>query len=342
MTRFSRHLSGAPLSLAFAAAAAALPCGAFAQSNVTLYGLVDGSVGQFQNAGQPKIKKQQSGNMTTSFIAFKGSEDLGGGLKAMFNLESFIGADSGQVLGRTPTTFWDRQSNVGLGGSFGSIFLGNNTTDLFIQGLSYNPFASSMAFSPTMRHMFSAYGTAGGGATSWLNSVQYFSPTIGGLNFGLQGAAGEGTGKSSWAGSASYSGGPLSVGAVYQRYRYGASPTDRATWDVGGTYDFGPVKLYAQYGKTEEKLTATQFDAKFYQVGAKVPIGAGAILASYGQDKYDSQSIGAGTDYTNKLFSAGYDYFLSKRTDLYAVYMLDKTTNLSNGNTFVAGMRHRF
>jgi predicted porin len=339
MTRFSRRLSGAPLSLAFAAAAA-LPCGAFAQSSVTLYGLVDASVGSFQNAGAARIKKEQSGNMTTSFFAFKGTEDLGGGLKAMFNLESFIGADTGQVLGRTSTTFWDRQSNVGLGGGFGSIFLGNNTTDLFIQGLSYNPFGSSMAFSPTMRHLFSAYGTAGAGATSWLNSVQYFSPTFSGFSFGLQGAAGEGTGKSSYAGSLSYAGGPIEFGAAYQRYRSSAA-TDDKTWDVGGTYDFGVVKLYAQYGKSEEVLAAVPFEAKFYQVGAKVPLGGGAILASYGHDKFDVTGTSVG-DYTNKVFSGGYDYFLSKRTDLYAVYMLDKKTGVSNGNTFAAGIRHRF
>ncbi|TCP05907.1 porin [Caldimonas thermodepolymerans] len=317
------------------AAAACLALGAFgahAQSSVQLYGLIDMSVGSFQNSGADRLTRAESGRMTTSFFAFKGTEDLGGGLKAMFNLEAFLAADTGAAIGRT---FWDRQANVGLGGSFGNVFLGHNTTSMFVQGLMFNPFSSSMTFSPTMRFLYSTaapYAVSAGG-TAWTNSILYTTPNFNGLSGTLQASMKEAAGGSnSYAASVLYAAGPLAAGLVYEKEAIGAA--DQTNLLVSGSYDFEVAKLYAQYGQTKDDAADEKY--KMVQVGATVPLAGGSVLASYGQQNADEADVKV------KTFSLGYDYFLSKRTDLYAVYMYDKAIGLDKGNTFAVGVRHRF
>ena len=118
------------------AAAALLALAAGAQAQVKIYGLVDLAVGSYKVAGQDSITKVQSGNMTTSFLGFSGSEDLGGGLKAEFALETFIAADDGGTIGNNAGGFWGRASNIALSGGFGKVALGQYDNPLFISGLS--------------------------------------------------------------------------------------------------------------------------------------------------------------------------------------------------------------
>ncbi|UUX94014.1 porin [Aquabacterium sp. J223] len=107
---------------------------------------------------------------------------------------------------------------------------------------------------------------------------------------------------------------------------------------VGGAYDFGVAKLFAQYGVVETKVTGPNPEWKIASIGAAVPLGGGKILAQYSHKKRDDLANGP----TSKIATVGYDYNLSKRTDAYAVYMNDKYTNLSTGNTFMVGVRHKF
>lgn len=322
----ARAVSALGLALACTAAAAQ------SSSSVQLYGLIDMSVGSFENSGADRLTRADSGKFTTSFFAFKGTEDLGGGLKAMFNLEAFLAADSGASIGRT---FWDRQSNVGLGGSFGNVFLGHNTTSMFVQGLMFNPFSSSMGFSPTMRFLYSTHApyAVSDGGTAWTNSIFYGTPTFGGFSGTLQASLKEAAGgKNSYAASALYSGGALAAGVVFENEQIGAS--DQKTWLLSGSYDLQVAKLFGQYGQTKDDAGDEKY--KMFQLGASAPLGGGSLLASYGQQKREEADVKV------KTFSFGYDYFLSKRTDLYAVYMYDKVTDLDSGNTFAVGIRHRF
>jgi predicted porin len=112
----------------------------------------------------------------------------------------------------------------------------------------------------------------------------------------------------------------------------------QAAWQLGASYDLKVAKLFGQYGSVETKATA-RVDTDLYQFGASVPVGGlGFILASYGNAKAEV----AGTATTRKTFSLGYDYYLSKSTDVYAVVMNDKQTNLSSGTSVAVGIRARF
>ena len=105
--------------LAVAAAFAAC-CGSAAAQTVQVYGLLDMSAGRFQSPGQPRIWRSESGAMSTSFIGFKGTEDLGGGLKAKFEIDHFLRLDSGSPGRFNGDAFWSRNAYVGLAGAFGA------------------------------------------------------------------------------------------------------------------------------------------------------------------------------------------------------------------------------
>jgi predicted porin len=320
-----------------------------AQSSVSVYGLMDASFGQFQSAGTEKVWKSESGNMTTSFLGFKGAEDLGGGLKARFQIDHFLRLDSGSAGRFTGDAFWARNAFVGLQGAFGATLLGRNTTPLFVSTLAFNAIGDSFGFSPSIRQVLTPNTSQGMlpffGDTGWSNSVLYNSPNYNGASFNLIANLGEGaagaTGKN-FGGNLLYFGGPFGATAAFQKVKNGAFGTpagfsSQDTWQLGGSYDLGVAKLYAQYSSVKTKATVDT-DTKVYGIGATVPIGAGKLLAQYGRAKAD---FGI-SDRTNKTLTLGYDYNLSKNTDVYAVYMNDKITAVDAGNSIAAGIRLRF
>ncbi len=317
-------------------------------SKVSIYGLLDASVGQFQNAGTDRLKALQSGAMSTSFLGFGGAENLGDGLKAVFALEAFLRNDTGDSGRFGGDAFFARAAYVGLSGGFGSLTLGRNGTPLFVTTLLSNAFGDSFGFSPSIRQTFTP---APGmlpffGDTAWNNSIAYGTPSWGGLKANLLVNAGEGTPGSTGpntSASVLYFGGPFAASLAWQKVKnsaFGIPPgwQSQDTWQIGGSYDFTAAKLYAQYEQIKTSATVNT-KTTVYNIGASVPIGAGKVLAQYGHAKAD---FGAGTDATNKTLSLGYDYNLSKRTDVYAVAMQDRQTTLSNGNTLAVGIRTQF
>jgi predicted porin len=348
MTRFS--------ALATAASTAALLATqpAAAQSSVQAYGLIDASVGQFQVAGGAKVKRLDSGNMSTSYLGFKGTEDLGGGLKVGFTLESFLLVDSGGA-GRVPGVdgFWGRNANVNISGGFGNIRLGRMGPPLFVSTLLFNPIGDSFGYSPAIRQYYNApYGTPLVGDSGWNNAIGYTTPRLGGLTATVLVAAGEGaaTARGPNIGAhALYFAGPFAATVAWQKVEaqgtlgraISAFPgfSSQTAWQVGSSFDLKFVKLFGQYGKVATDATA-DVDVKTYQVGASVPIGAGKLLASYGNSQLDFAAPAADT--TSKMMTIAYDYLLSKRTDIYVLYMSDKYTGRSSGNTYAAGIRHTF
>ncbi|SEK98311.1 Outer membrane protein (porin) [Roseateles sp. YR242] len=313
---------------------------AFAQSSVSLYGLVDVSIGASRTAGTAdSIKNVDSGKMTTSFIGFKGSEDLGGGLSAIFQLDSFLRADGGLNGRFTGDSFWARNAWVGLASKeWGSLKLGRNTTPLFVATLSFNPFGDSFGYSPSIRHVFSSNTVTGD--SGWSDSALYTTPLIGGGFVGTAFvAAGEGSGgRNTGLGGGWSDGGPLAGSLVYQKVGKNNGTTavdDTTAWLGSVSYDLSVVKLFGQYAKVDN--TTRNIDYKLYEAGVAVPVGNGKVLAQYGQI---SPSAGG----KRKTITVGYDHSLSKRTDAYVVAMSDKVEGITNGNgySYSVGIRHRF
>lgn len=278
------------------------------------------------------LKGVVSGNMSTSFFDLKGTEDLGGGLSAQFAIESFMRNDTGAAGRFNGDPFWARSAWVGLSSaSLGSLNLGRNTTSLFVNTLIFNAFGDSFGFSPAIRHTFTS-GTVSGD-TGWSDSIKYTSPRLGGLTVTAHLAAGEGDGGRNGGASALYFGGPVALGFAWQRMNKGAAVSDTDSWQLGGSYDFKVTKLFAQYRSVDNNSTGNGYDIT--GIGTSVPIDAGSLLAQWGRISPDTGS-------SRTTFSVGYDYFLSKRTDLYAVYMSDKISGLDTGTNYGLGIRHRF
>jgi predicted porin len=341
-------------SVALAAASLCLSASALAQSSVSLYGLVDVSAGQFQDAGASKVKKAQSGNMSTSHLGFKGLEDLGGGLKAKFAIESFLRADTGESGRFGGDVFWARAAWVGLQGDFGSATIGRTTNQYFVSTLIFNAFGDSFGYSPSIRQMLTPSSIHSQslpflGDTGWSNSALYTSPNMGGVTFNLQGALGEGAagnkGRNIGA-NLLYFGGPFAATVAWQQVKQGTtfSPAiitngfdGQNALQVGASYDAKVVKVFGQYALLKNR-SAVETKSKSWGVGASVPVGPGKVLAQYG----NSTSEYPTSEVVSKILTVGYDYFLSKSSDVYVVAMQDKLTGLASGNTFAAGIKVRF
>ena len=344
------------------AAAALLALAGAAQAQVKLYGMVDMSVGSFEDAHtkgeKARTTQVASGNMMTSYIGLSGSEDLGGGLKAEFALESFLAGDTGSTLNNLAGGFWGRGSFLALSGGFGKVAIGQYDNPLFTSGYTYNPFGSSMMFSPTMRHLYSKE-VAVGFDTGFVNSITYETPNMGGFMATAQFAPKESTAdgtKNSYALAGSYSAGPFSAMLTYVNagitLANTAYVTEQTLWNLGASYDFGVVKAFAQYTDVDydasrdyddvaeeflNTITTGDEKAKIYQIGVSVPLSDKAsVMASFGKLKYKE------ADEADKVFSLGYSYMLSKRTDVYGVFTNNQYTGKDSGQTFAVGIRHNF
>jgi predicted porin len=329
------------------ALALSLPFAASAQSSVMIYGTIDAFAGRVATATAPTaVSAVNSGGMVTSFYGFSGTEALGGGMRATFQIEGFFRGDTGES-GRFPNegTF-SRNANVGLAGSFGTVRLGRIGNPLFIAAGQINPFGGSTRFSPLINQIFTGPGgNATLGDTGWSNSIQYAANPVYDTTFIAQYSLGEqpGAHNNNWAAVAKYVGKELAVTLGAQKVRFGpgisaAVPAQRTAL-AAVSYDFKAVKLFASYSDHEAEVS--ERDGHSVQAGFTVPThgGAGRWMVAWGRLTEKARVV---PKFHRDTASAGYDYNLSPRTDVYAVLMYDKISNASKGNTYVAGIRHRF
>lgn len=321
-----------------------------AQSNVTLYGLVDAWAGSIKAPGADRAWVQQGGGMSTSYWGMKGAEDLGGGTKAIFAIEAFFRTGNGKPGRFDGDTFFARNSYVGLQNDrLGTLTMGRVTTQYFLSTILFNPFGDSYTFSPMVYHVF--LGQVGQGVlgdSGWNNSVQYATPDFGGFQasgtYSFSNTAGQ-FGQNKWSLGGNYFNGPLSATLTYQQIKYDAVVGDLSAIGftsqravlAGAAYDFKFVKLFGQYQHIQNRIVTGNVNMNTGQLGVSVPLGTGSVLASYAYTK----SSGA-SNVRRNTWAVGYDYPLSKRTDVYAAYLNDKISGLSSGNTLGGGVRLRF
>jgi len=332
----------------FAAAVAALAAGgAYAQSSVTLYGVVDAGV-EYQNhqpnqlgqTGSHDVVRLNSGNMSGSRWGLRGVEDLGGGLKGVFVLESGFSVDTG-VSGQSNRLF-GRQAFVGVQSQFGTLTLGRHQTPFYDFGLAFDPMAISSNYSITSQgtefqsradNSVKYIGTFGGLTTSLLYSTG--ANTVGTAS-AYQGISGEVPGSyktgREYSASVVYNGGPFSIGAIFDETNLGnpaiagvdstRAKIQRAS--LAGTYAFGPAKVFAGYryahaldnarlpGGTLANGTVAANVSNLYWLGLGYQLTPALSLtgAAYYQDFRNT-----GADPWSFVVST--DYAFSKRTDAY-------------------------
>jgi len=305
-------------SLWLAASGLALACGAAsAQPSVTVYGFVDQAVGK-----NPGSEVKGVIDSTGSRLGFKGEEDLGDGLKASFLLEHRFSPDTGEAA----SVFWKGGSWVGLSGSFGAVKLGRWWTQAFL----HSQFASDPFEMGTVGLSFGTVGCGGPGGcvgAFWLNNSVSYEFAASGFSIGVQAspespAAGE---RRPWNVGASYSAGGLYVGLSHESTAAPGAKWSHATVN----YDFGALKLITGYGSGTDAAGDAR---RNLIVGLRAPMGQGVLIGSYNQHK------DAGVTVSSKS-SVGYQYFLSKRTKLFATLTSDSKAATSKEG-YDLGMLH--
>jgi predicted porin len=285
-------------------AAACGPLSAAAQGNVTLYGIADAAVA-VENTGAPGAgsrKVLNSGNQSSSRLGFRGVEDLGDGLKAMFNLEAGIGLDKGVA----DSAFFGRRSVVGLEGGFGALTLGRE----------YSPIASVAAATDILGQGF--YGsnlsalTTGRLSRRLSNAVSYKTPSLAGFKASLVASAGEGVaGASKVLGAAAeYKSGPLYLGAGYHTVERVASGNDKE-YAFGLGYTLGSTDIRANYLVADLTGASNKFEQ--FNVGVSYAWGLSRALVNVQQNRREGGAKGT-------ALALSYSYSLSKRTNVYASY----------------------
>jgi predicted porin len=338
--------------------------GAWAQSSMSLYGALDITFGSYQYAGtegsndNKHTTKVDGNQMVTSYIGFKGVEDLGSGLKAGFALETFLQPDTGGSGRNASDVYWGRAANVWLQNSLGKITAGRQGNLLFGQVASYNPLGGAFGFAPAVRLTYGKWGNDRGDS-SWSNAVGYTSPAMGGLTLSGQAQAGESATKaerSSYALGAAYTAGPFSAALGWQTVRSAEAPKpapaagSRQTFGLGSVgFDAGFAKLFGQYGQFEDRgFGASSMLTSLYQLGAAIPFGANCkLLTSVGQSKEKPIDNGTVVKAKHTIATVAYDHWLSKRTDVYVALMSDKEdretgTPFKSGLSYAVGVRHTF
>ena len=338
-----------------------------AQSSVTMYGVLDITFGSFQlsnSTGVKPVTKVDGNQMITSYIGFKGVEDLGGGMKAGFVLESFLRPDTG-ASGRNNATpnvvkddlFFTRAANVYLQSDYGKLTIGRQINLVYAQALGYNPFGGAFGLSPTIRLTFGPGTGNDRGDSGWSNAITYATPNMGGATVAVSYQPGEAADKSeraSYAIAANYVSGPFAVGGSWQTVRSAQDPKldftkgQRQTFGLLNTsYDFGVAKAFVQYGELSNSGFAggARIDTKLYALGASVPVSAkGKVLASYGVSMEKPVEGGTTPKTKHTVLTLAYDHYLSKRTDIYTAVMVDeeKLPGFKTGRTYLVGLRHAF
>jgi len=346
------------------AALMALAIGAQAQSSVQVMGTADVYMGSMKMAGDAaKTNKLDGGGLTTSWFGFKGSEDLGGGLKAEFAYTAFINPSNGTMGNRFPgDVAFSRDANVALAGGFGRVQVGRGLAPNFLPSVIFNPLGDSFTFAPLVLHMnvplFNGSGWNGVPATSspadtgWNSEVLYSTPNFGGLSanvhyqLGNQASTSANSGAKNLGLNVLYFNGPLALTAFYEKDQVanpGSAPAifaaDKTDWMVGGSYDLQMVKLFGTYGGAKNNVNNNTGHTT--SLGLSTPVGGGKVVAALARTTIDTNASQAGST-TRTTSTVGYDYNLSKRTDVYAMLMNDKITNLSTGNSVGVGIRHKF
>ena len=273
-----------------------------AQSAVTVYGKLD--LGLQKVTGTPTSLE---GNHQ-SRLGFKGTEDLGGGLNAIFQIETRFNADTGAVRAYSnapggsavANPLFGGQSIVGLTGGFGTVKLGRtyNIVDGVAAGAA-DPFEGD------------GIADMHGLTTPRLsNTVTYVTPNISGFSASVQAQLSEVSGqKNGWGITGAYENGPISAGLGYQKLTATAPGAEQANvWGLNAAYAFGPAKVMLGYERLDTKVAGAE-KTKNIILGATYGIGAGLIKAAYSQQK---------TTDTDRKYALGYQHNLSKRTSVYA------------------------
>jgi predicted porin len=334
---------------------------AHAQSNVQVYGLIDAGVEHLTNAGPngASMTRVISGGKNTSRWGFRGSEDLGGGLKAVFNLEGGILLDTGAADG----ALFKRQANVGLEGGFGRVVIGRSFTTTYDLVIKFDP----MGFAPNYSWATSGNATGPskyGMTTAFDNLIKYTGQT-GNFTYGATIGLGEQTtgqaDSRKYAVGGSWFANGFGVMAAYEQVNGNTvaatgNRDETTALHLGADFKTGPWRATAgmrRYKLESGKAATPDVRGDTYWGGLTYNVQAWTLTGAVYH--VNTKNVATDKDADPTMLVARAMYALSKRTDLYMVAAHAKADHgqlagLSRDdpgfgttqNGFTAGIQHRF
>jgi GBP family porin len=311
---------------------------AAAQSNVAVYGIVDACMVAADGIAGARTQIN-SGCAYGSRLGFRGQEDLGGGMKADFILESGFNIDTG-VLGQGGRLF-GRKALLGLSGGYGHVQIGRDYAPTFYLVRPVDPFRLGLGTASSM--ISTAARPDGVGRND--NAIVYTSPKLNGFSVKSEYALGEATATSTTTRDSkgilvSYESGGLLAGAAYNTLANASNTANDRIATIGASYQLGsiqPAILY-QVGKWEgtrslaAPAVANSFFSRDYtsmMLGVTIGLGKGSnLIGTY--KSYNDKTV---RNFDASQVTVGYKYQLSKRTELYTAY-----TRLTNKNNAAYGL----
>jgi len=341
-------------SLIALAALATVATVAQAQSSVSVYGIIDTGYMRSTNVNSngESVSGISNGGLSTSRLGFRGTEDLGSGLKANFVLESEFLADNGSQ-NSTAEALFARRSTVGLEGNFGRVDLGRIDTGSYAMQAKFDPFGAN--------NIGGIIATGQVGQVRVENSVTYTTPTYAGLSVTLQTGtrtstssntvsspatstatfgevAGQPNGNRNNTLAVNYTQGKLELGAYYADSKDAAAIKLHENFGGFARYDFGVARVTtglidvnyknkASGTSTTAWASGDTVETRKAFIGVNVPVSANLTVSGLVEKiqykRYTS------SDREPTIYSLLGQYNLSKRTALYAVY---SQVNQDNGS----------
>lgn len=311
--------------------------GAFAQSSVTIFGVVDTALRHVSNSGFGGRTTMAQGGLNASRLGFRGVEDLGGGMSVKFWLEGGFSPDSGAAGGAGTGFDFTRESHVTLVTPYGEVRMGRDYTATFWNTTwPFEPFGNNgIGSSVNIARFNGGSNVTGGGANQQpaslraSNSISYFLPAMGGWYGQFQTAIPEGVGNGKYTGARlGYAAGPYNVAAAVGRQNLAGTDAKYEVFNLGASYDFGFARLVGQYNRERLSTVANPKETRVL-VGAVIPVGAHEIHASY------VRSDLAGSPDDAIQLALGYVHRLSKRTALYGT--VSQVSNKGGARFSVSG-----
>ena len=311
---------------------------------MTVYGVLDAGPNVVSSTSAAGVETtttngNASGAWQSNRLGFKGTEDIGGGLKADFTYELGMAAGTTGDLGVAGGV---RQSHVTLSGGMGSINFGRNYNPIFLLTADTDAgAANNLAAGRT------AYGQIATNRTSGL--ATYTTPTMGGFTAKLASGTntaevgGTESGTKVMGGSLVYANGPLMVGYAVNAINAVNAAGDKDESYLGATYKLGEATLLAASGttKTKDAVGAQSAKKTGTQIGIRYPFGAVSTFASYGTATTNTTAGSA--DVKSTAYQVGAMYNLSKRTGAYVAYGSTKNdSGPVKSSELAVGIRHAF
>ncbi|MRW86419.1 porin [Pseudoduganella sp. FT26W] len=335
--------------------------GAYAQSSVSIYGTLDAGVSRRTDTDITAVGKRDNNK-----LGFRGVEDLGSGLKALFQLEIRYEPDTG-VIENTVRPLFQGQSRVGLQGDFGTLRLGRGLSAFQETSTAFEPWSGMPAVAGYQTDLQVAGYTsdpmsvAGNSLNRFSNAVFYNSPVVANIfQLNLTVASreannnpiiiGRGTAaapqfpansmaaKYPYSVSATATQGPFAAYAAYER-----NAVATKLWSLGASFKpINDLKLMATYQRQDQDFSVPINPiTKAWMIGANYNIGPGMVRAGIGRKTPDN-ALNVATIAKTKQFSLGYDYNFSPRTYVYVDGTRRKATATTTFNFYSVGIHHNF